>query len=262
MLGKEDVILSIVPHHRTDAILRRVDKDRYDDRDFITTNLIESYDRLMAFVEKHLPDPFYMEGTSRISIRSNVFREVIANSLIHREYLNPYPAKLIIELDKVIVENSNRPHNVGILDILNVAPFPKNPIIAAFFRQINLAEELGSGFRKLAKYGKAYFGVDPVIEEKDIFRFTASLKSTGQVGEQVGEQVVKIIRACKSTKSKQELLAVAGLSNAYLNYKRHIVPLLEKGLIVMTIPDKPSSRNQKYRITEKGKAYLKSKVNR
>ncbi len=45
LLGKDDVILSVVPHHRTDAILRRVNTDRYDDRDLITTNHIESYDR-------------------------------------------------------------------------------------------------------------------------------------------------------------------------------------------------------------------------
>lgn len=40
LLGKDDVILSAVPHHRTDLILRKVDLDRYDDRDFVTTNLI------------------------------------------------------------------------------------------------------------------------------------------------------------------------------------------------------------------------------
>ncbi len=38
-------------------------------RDDIRTNLIESYDRLMAFVEKHLLDKFYLEKDQRISIR-------------------------------------------------------------------------------------------------------------------------------------------------------------------------------------------------
>lgn len=39
---------------------------RYDDRDDIRTNLIESFDRLMAFVEKHLDDKFYIENNQRI----------------------------------------------------------------------------------------------------------------------------------------------------------------------------------------------------
>ncbi len=59
LLGKDDVILSALSHHRTDAILRKINIDRYDDRDFITNNLIESYDRLMAFAEKHLPNTLF-----------------------------------------------------------------------------------------------------------------------------------------------------------------------------------------------------------
>lgn len=43
---------AVLPHHRTDAILRRVNLDRYDDRDDIRVNLLESYDRLMQFVSK------------------------------------------------------------------------------------------------------------------------------------------------------------------------------------------------------------------
>ncbi len=76
LLGNDQVILSAVPHHRTDLILRKVNLDRYDDRDLVRTNLIESYERIMAFVQKHLPDPFYLEGTNRISIRDAIFREI------------------------------------------------------------------------------------------------------------------------------------------------------------------------------------------
>lgn len=42
----------------------------------------------------------------------------------------------------------------------------------------------------------------------------------------------------------------------YLNYKRHIVPLLDQGLLAMTLPDKPTSRLQRYRTTAQGQALL------
>lgn len=89
LLGKDEVILSVIPFHKTDAILRIENTDRYDDRDDIRTNLIESYDRLLAFANKHLPDKFYLEKDIRISIRDNIFREVVSNILIHRDYGNP-----------------------------------------------------------------------------------------------------------------------------------------------------------------------------
>ncbi|MHB1494706.1 MAG: Fic family protein, partial [Acidithiobacillus sp.] len=66
-----------------------------------------------------------------------------------------------------------------------------------------------------------------------------------------------MLQACRvRERSKQELLEVAGLANVYLNYKRHIAPLLEQSLLAMTIPDKPQSRLQKYRLTDQGRELL------
>lgn len=166
LFGKDEVIQTILPQYRTDAILRKINLDRYDDRDDIRTNLIESYDRLMAFVAKHLPDPFYLEKDQRISLRDNLFREVVANILIHREYLNGFPAKFIIGNNDVTSENATRPHGHGKINPSNFTPYPKNPVIARLFKEIGRADELGSGVRKLYKYTKNYSGgADPQLLE-------------------------------------------------------------------------------------------------
>ena len=93
LFGKDDVIASALSYYRTDAILKVKDIERYDD---IKTNLLESYERLTDFIKKHLNDKFYIEGDQRINVRDVIARELCANLLIHREYSNPYPAKLII----------------------------------------------------------------------------------------------------------------------------------------------------------------------
>jgi ATP-dependent DNA helicase RecG len=226
LLGNDQVILSAVPHHRTDLILRKVNLDRYDDRDLVRTNLIESYERIMAFVQKHLPDPFFLEGVERISIRNAIFREVASNILIHREYTNAFPAKLIIERGQVCTENSNKPHGFGTLDPTNFTPFPKNPVIGAFFREIHRADELGSGMRKMMRYGKAYGGGDPEMIEGDIFRIKVKVP---------------------------EFIMADGVSVTPEVTPEVAVTL---GLIEMTIPDKPRSSKQKYRLTTKGSNLL------
>ncbi len=175
LLGKDDVIADIAPAYVTDAILRKVDTDRYDDREIIKTNLVESYDLLLAFGRKHLPDRFYLEQDQRKSLRNIIVREMIANTLIHREYTSSYQAKFVIEKDKMYVENANRASGQENLTPQNSEPNPKNPIIAAFFRTIGYADQLGSGVRNLFKYSKIYSKKNPSFIEGDIFRIIVPL---------------------------------------------------------------------------------------
>lgn len=177
LLGKDELIQAVLPHYKTDALLRIENTDRYDDRDDIRTNLVESYDRLMGFVAKHLKDKFYLEGNQRISLRDRILREVTANLLVHREFANPYPAKMVIKKNSASTENWNKPHGHGLINPDLFSPFPKNPVIARFFKEIGLVEELGSGIRNAYKYVKLYSGgQEPSFEEGDIFTCTIPLE--------------------------------------------------------------------------------------
>lgn len=170
LFGKDEVIESVLPYHKTDAILRLNNVDRYDDRDDIKTNLLDSYDRLVNFIKKNLPDKFYMEDNLRINVRDVIARELCSNLLIHREFSNPYPAKLIITKDGIYTENANKPRTIGYMDLSNYTPYPKNPKIAKVFKEIGLVDELGSGIRKVVKYTKAYGEEMPTFKDGDIFK--------------------------------------------------------------------------------------------
>lgn len=139
-------------------------------KDDIRTNLIESYERLTDFIKKHLNDKFYIEGDQRINVRDVIARELCANLLIHREYSNPYPAKLLITKEAILTENANKPRMIGYIDINNYSPYPKNPKIAGFFKEIGLVDELGSGIKKIAKYTKIYSGGTPIFKDDEIFK--------------------------------------------------------------------------------------------
>lgn len=168
--------MSVLPQHKTDAIFRVENKDRYDDRDVVITNLIDSYDRLIEFGQKHLNDLFVLDGIVNVNARDRILREIISNTLAHRDFSSGFPAKMIIDDEKITVENSNLAHGMGALDLQKFEPFPKNPTISKVFREIGLADELGSGMRNTYKYTQLYSGQNPVFEEGDIFRTIIPLK--------------------------------------------------------------------------------------
>ncbi|MDR0593667.1 MAG: helix-turn-helix domain-containing protein [Bifidobacteriaceae bacterium] len=53
-----------------------------------------------------------------------------------------------------------------------------------------------------------------------------------------------------------ELLAGAGLANSRTNDARYVAPLIRAGLLAMTLPEAPSSKNQRYKLTPTGRAAL------
>lgn len=203
LLGKDDVILDIVPAYVTDALLRRVNIDRYDDREIIQTNLIESYERLMEFGRKHLLDKFFLEDDQRKSLRNIITREMIANTLIHREYTSSYQAKFVIEKERMYVENANRASQNIVITPDNMEPIPKNPIIASFFRNIGYADQLGSGVRNLFKYSKFYSGNDPEFIEGDIFKIIVPLDE-GNREEQTTQSVTQTTQSVTQTTQSKE----------------------------------------------------------
>ena len=184
LFGKDNSIMSVLPQHKTDAIFRVENKDRYDDRDVIITNLIDSYYRLIEFGRKHLNDLFVLDGIVNVNARDRILREIVSNTLAHRDYSSGFPAKMVIDTEKILVENSNLSHGIGILDLNKFEPFSKNPSISKVFREIGFADELGSGMRNTNKYTQLYTGQKPVFEEGNIFKTIIPLKkiATRKVG--------------------------------------------------------------------------------
>ena len=216
---------------------------------------------------KHLPDPFFLEKDQRISLRDHIFREVAANMLIHREFLNPFPAKFIVEAHRVFAENSNKPHGHGLIDPANFSPFPKNPVIARFFKEIGGADELGSGVRNLFKYCRHYTGgKDPELIEEDIFKCIVPLspEATPQVTPQVTmqatpqatpqvERVEHICKFCQTPRSSKEIQAHIKIKDNKYFRKYILRPLRAEKILKPTIPNKPTSPNQKYYATKEKK---------
>ena len=210
LFGKDNSIMSVLPQHKTDAIFRVENKDRYDDRDVIITNLIDSYDRLIQFGQKHLNDLFVLDGIQNVNARDRILREIVSNTLAHRDYSSGFPAKMIIDEEKILIENSNLAHSIGELNLFKFEPFSKNPPISKVFREIGLADELGSGMRNTYKFTELYSNEKPIFEEGSIFRTIVPIRkiATKKVGiKDVAQDVARDV-ARDVAQKKEDILSI------------------------------------------------------
>jgi len=175
LFGRAELIRSCTPNYVTDAIFRRENLDRYDDRLMVAVNLIDAYEQLIEFINKHTLDRFFLIDDQRVSVRSWIARELVSNILVHREYTSAFPAKIIIERECIVTENWCLPKSPGKIDPNSFTPYPKNPLLANFFVNIGRADILGSGVRNLYKYTKIYTGREPELVEGDVFRTSVPL---------------------------------------------------------------------------------------
>ena len=134
------------------------------------SNLINSYYQLLQFANKHLLDKFYLEKDISVNLRGIIVREMLVNTLMHREYTSSFYSKFVIEKERMYTENANRAIDGKLINPNEFEPLSKNPIIANFFRNIGFVDELGSGTRRLYHYVPIYSGNPPEMIDGDIFR--------------------------------------------------------------------------------------------
>ncbi|MCG7847710.1 MAG: AAA family ATPase, partial [ANME-2 cluster archaeon] len=153
----------------------------------------------------------------------------------------------------------------------------RNHVIARVFRELDLIEQWGSGVRRMFKEADELGLPKPQIIEIGMrVRFIVHLANPfvlapetepeqNQVGVQSSTQlptqsdnpVQRLLLALKSgEKSSGTLRSVLGIKHRPTFRDNYLRPALDAELIEMTIPEKPSSSNQKYRLTDKGRTVL------
>ena len=80
-----------------------------------------------------------------------------------------------------------------------------------------------------------------------------------QVAPQVTPQVIQLLEVIDGSMSREALQSALCLQDRKSFRERYLGPAMGEELIEMTIPEKPNSRLQKYRLTDKGRQWLKKR---
>ena len=124
-------------------------------------------------------------------------------------------------------------------------------------RMIGYGDNLGTGFPAMVDMWKTAFGVTPKLQERPEYN-TVELIFEG-LTPQVAPQVVNLLKGIgEDTLSKAEMMEKMHLTDRKSFGRLYLQPALTQGLIEMTIPDKPQSRMQQYRLTKLGIQLLTS----
>ncbi|MEZ4567586.1 MAG: ATP-binding protein [Desulfobacterales bacterium] len=137
----------------------------------------------------------------------------------------------------------------------------RNHVIARVFRELNLIEQWGSGIPRILREAKKLGLPDLQMEELGM-RMRVTVFLTEQINIQpaapeVTGEVRRLLAVMSGDMKRKEIQAALGLKHEDHFREAYLIPGLRAGLIEMTIPDKPRSSNQRYRITALGKETLK-----
>ena len=239
-------------------------------QDEVQRSLIEQVDNTMELVyTKYLKALVTYDGiqrTEQYMFHKEAFREILLNAIVHKDYSSCNPIQISVYADKIYVWNDGEmPASLASAEKLfqKHSSKPYNPKLANIFFKSGMIEAWGRGFDKIREACEKYDVLLPEYEINeegimvcckacDKYLNLLYQKSQPVQNEQVCEQddeqdlIADIIRFCVTPKSSNEIIVQFDMPNRSY-FKRHFLDkMLKTGMLKMTIPEKPSSKKQKY----------------
>ncbi|MCY3706414.1 MAG: putative DNA binding domain-containing protein [Gammaproteobacteria bacterium] len=232
------------------------------------------------------------DARGRPELPEEALREALVNAIAHRDYRSRNHVRVRVFKDRVeIVSPGGLPEGMNEGD-LGTKSVPRNPLLYSMLARMGLVGGIGTGIRRMKSLCREYGVLEPRIEssgtevttsfrrppairlqpsgigDDDFAALQASLFNLRDTGTKTPDrhrdatlvwerkttvQVRDLVRVLDRDRSRAQILQGLGLrnrSNLVVNYLR---PALDAGLIEMTIPDKPTSGRQRYRLTPMGR---------
>ena len=219
---------------------------------------------------KYLKAAIRYKGLQRIErfpVPAAALREAVLNALVHRDYTTAAPVQVRVYPDRLNLWNpAVLPDGWTVEPLIGEHPSaPHNPVVAgAFFRRGDI-ETWGRGIRRIFEACRAAGEPEPRLRSLAHnlwleFPFAADylrdLSAAGQVAPEVTPEVTpevgRLLLIVSGEPARRELQAALGLRDDDHMREAYLLPAVAAGLLEMTIPDKPRSRLQKYRLTAVG----------
>ena len=272
---------------------RGADKVHVLDRKDFDGGVVADVEDAMRFIERNTRTAWRIEGLRRENVPEypmKALREAITNAVMHRDWFIE-GSNVFVELyaDRIeVISPGGLPKGLTLND-LGRESRRRNPLIADLLHRIEFIEKAGTGIRRIRDEAREVHCPEPEFEVGGFVTVTfrpnpavraaagevtgeAAGEVTGEVTPQVAPQVtpqvtgeaagevtgeVRLLLALSGEMTRQRLQEALGLKHEDHFRTAYLLPALHDGLIEMTIPDRPRSSRQRYRLTPAGREHLK-----
>jgi ATP-dependent DNA helicase RecG len=253
-----DVLFSANPSIRLPQIRVRATRynsdkagDTFSDMKSFEGPLHKVFEEAYSFIVRNTPTVSrFIKGNPKRQdsplYPEEVIREALINALAHRDYSDSSGG----------VANHVFPHR---LEIWNSGPLPegitaesltkghisvpRNPDIAHVLYLRGYMEKAGRGSVLMIRQCSENGLPAPVWHSDRALGVTVTFRAP---------EVKRLLQCLKGEMTRQTLQDTMGLKDAEHFRKSYLLPALELGVVEMTIPDKPKSSKQQYRLTQMG----------
>ena len=243
--------------------------DATDDKEF-SGNLITLLQNAGDFIKNNSKVRFVKKDDERIDkpdYAQRAVTEALVNALIHRDYIvmgkeihiDMYDDRLEIQSPGGMFDGKA----IQDRDIDTISSARRNPVIADLFHRMRYMERRGSGLRKIIdstaqlpgysdEYKPQFLSTDTdfIVILKNI-NYNSPYKNVqdntqDSIQDNTQNKSQMILDFCSVPRSRTEIQGYIEIKNRSYFLSKILKPLLESGKLKMTMPDKPTSRSQKY----------------
>lgn len=228
--------------------------ERFIDNQRIEGNISDMLNGAIRFVKKNMRTKTIINAETgmrddRTDYPITAIREAIINGLVHRDYsihTEGMPIQILMFDNRIEIHNPGGLYGrISVDQLGKVQPDTRNPVLASELEILRITENRYSGIPTIRKELEKYNLVEPeFLNERGSFivKFYKGEKNQ-TFGTQDDDRLVQF---CKTPKTRGEICEFLGLTSTTYAIQRHVMPLVEKGLIKMSMPEKPKSSKQLY----------------
>ncbi|MDR0861475.1 MAG: putative DNA binding domain-containing protein [Oscillospiraceae bacterium] len=192
-------------------------------------------------------------------------KEALINAIVHNDYSLEVPPVVEIFSDRLTITSyGGLPQGLSRENFFRCRSMPRNRELMRIFKDLDLVEQLGSGMSRIMEaYDQSIFTFEdnflivtfPFADGYEN-QLGTTMQDTDQDADQVSDQdadqvsdqdvFADILDYCEQARTKKEICTQLGYKNLTYFTRKYLNPLVDDGKLSLTIPEKPTSRNQRY----------------